>query len=288
MAFIYKHPRLTDYFDATSDAALGTPPGAIAPIVASYEAPRALLFPKLKLDIDFDFWAGLPTSDCPRLKKLSLVAPDERGDTGDELRRKLARAGVPTQLEAGLRRHIGQIYRQVLPIYHALFRGYRFTSRRAVWRLATIRNENMHVDTYREPQPDHFARMFINLDNQPRIWHASWTAHEVAERFGPAAFGEAVPGEDDNARWSRLNATAFGGRSAIWWDDQPRHVLYFEPGDVWVVDSRQIAHQIFYGRRAVSIDFFVDPATMLSPDRHYLAMSRRFGAEFAEGKAWAG
>ncbi len=71
-----------------------------------------------------------------------------------------------------------------------------------------------------------------------------------------------------------LNHAAFGGPVWHWWDRQPRHVAYFAPGDVWAVDSRQVAHQIFYGRRAVSIDFFVERASMADPGRHYLAMAQ--------------
>ena len=49
-----------------------------------------------------------------------------------------------------------------------------------------------------------------------------------------------------------------------------------DPGDVWIVDSRQIAHQIFYGRRALSIDFSVKRESMENPDRHYLSFVDRF------------
>jgi len=78
--------------------------------------------------------------------------------------------------------------------------------------------------------------------------------------------------------WIHLNRLVFGGSTSVWWDEQPRHVAYFEPGDVWAVDSRQIAHQIFYGRRAVSIDFFVDKESMGDPNRHYLSMVENFRA----------
>jgi hypothetical protein len=165
------------------------------------------------------------------------------------------------------------LYEQVLPIYEQVFAGYAFTRRQVVWRLNTIRNENLHVDTYKELFPEHFARMFINLDREPRIWQTGYTIDEIAERYGSALTGREP---DGGAVFVALNRAAFGGKTAIWWDCQPRHVAYFAPGDAWCVDSRQIAHQIFYGRRAVSFDFFVDPKTMRQPGRQYLALAESY------------
>jgi hypothetical protein len=142
-----------------------------------------------------------------------------------------------------------------------------------VWRLNTIRNENLHVDTYNQLFPEHFARLFINLDREPRIWQTSYTVEEIAVRWAEAVTGQEADGGEV---FVALNRAAFGGKSKIWWDNQPRHVAYFDPGDVWCVDSRQIAHQIFYGRRAVSFDFFVDPASMRDPGKHYLRLAEGY------------
>ena len=75
-----------------------------------------------------------------------------------------------------------------------------------------------------------------------------------------------------------MSFTLFGDSPKKWWDTQPRHVAYFAPGDIWIVDSRQIAHQIFYGRRALSIDFSVPKSAMLDPSRHYLSFVDQFRA----------
>jgi hypothetical protein len=47
---------------------------------------------------------------------------------------------------------------------------------------------------------------------------------------------------------------------------------------VWLVDSRKVSHQIFYGRRALSTEFAVDPATMDEPSTHYFAVVERYRA----------
>ena len=56
-------------------------------------------------------------------------------------------------------------------------------------------------------------------------------------------------------------------------------MIYFDPGDIWIVDSRLISHQIFYGRRAISIDFFVEPASMLNSSKHYLALAKKYRSD---------
>ena len=275
MTVIFKHPELTDYF-AKTKIRLGQPRAEIAPIVGPYEGARVINFPQLDLEIDHGFWSSLPTDHIKKLKKLSS-SPDPVDFRRDGLLdRRLGEADVPGGLKRKLRREIARLYERVLPLYEAMFSGYRFTRRQVVWRLNTVRNENMHVDTYLTDYEDHFARLFVNLDDQPRIWSTSWTLDEMYERFGDQLSLDMLANAEPNEVHTAINAAAFGGRSTLWWDTQPRHVAYFAPGAVWSVDSRQVAHQIFYGRRAVSIDFFVDRTSMLKPKRHYLITAQRY------------
>ncbi|HEY5409142.1 MAG TPA: Kdo hydroxylase family protein [Caulobacteraceae bacterium] len=275
MAIIYKHPELKDYFARVGVRAT-VPTSQIASIIKPYELGQVIHLPNLDLKIDHAFWAGLQTDQIVRLKKLS--SSPSLGDPSHDrlLDRRLADASVPGGLKRRLKKEIVRLYERVLPVYEALFSGYRFTRRQVVWRLNTIRNENLHVDTYLSAPTDHFARLFINLDDQPRIWMTSWTLEEMYERFGERIPREVLSRGDPGEVHAAVNAAAFGGRSTMWWDNQPRHIAYFDPGDVWAVDSRQISHQIFYGRRAVSIDFFVDPESMLKRKRHYLRTADRF------------
>jgi hypothetical protein len=275
---IYKHPELPDYFAKLSGIRADMPPADIPSIVKPYEAGRVLHFPNLDFGIDHDFWTALPTDTYGRLKKLSSTPSAEDPARDPVLDRRLLEAAAPDGLARRLKREIVRFYERVLPVYEALFQGYRFTRRQVVWRLNTIRNENLHVDTYTTEFTDHFARLFINLDDQPRIWMTSWGLDDLYERFGGSIPRELLARGGAGEVHSAVNAAAFGGKSTIWWDAQPRHVAYFNPGEVWAVDSRQVAHQIFYGRRAVSIDFFVDPASMIKRKRHYLVAADRFRA----------
>jgi hypothetical protein len=276
LPIVFKHPDLSDPFAKMSVVRADSPPGTIPSIIKPYEAGRVLYFPNLRFDIDHDFWAALPCDSFRRLKKLSSCPAADDYAKDPLLDRRLEQAQAPQALVRRLKKEIRRFYAEALPVYEALFAGYGFTRRQVVWRLNTIRNENLHVDTYVDDLPDHFARLFINLDNQPRIWMISYAIDEMFDRFGSQIpleiLRSGTPGQIRNA----VNEAAFGGKSTIWWDGQPRHVAYFDPGEVWAVDSRQVAHQIFYGRRAVSIDFFVDPASMNKPKRHYLKMANAF------------
>ncbi len=242
------------------------PLGEIGSIVEPYEAGKVIYFPKLKFDIDPDFWESLPTDKYPALKRLSSLAVADLSHPDTLLDSKLASANLPPELEAALRPAILRVYQQAIPIYERLFAEYKFVSRRVTWRLNTIHNENLHVDSYANEFEHHSARMFINLDRQPRIWSTSYRVDEMFERFGAGIPLEVVRG-GTRAKFWKVNLTElpsaerpYGGTASP--GTLPISILV----DAWIVDSRQVAPpQIFYGRRAVSIDFFVDTTTMLHP-----------------------
>jgi hypothetical protein len=269
MPILFKNPNLSDYFVERDDVALGN---VLVPITEDYEAGKVVIFPKLKLDIDFEFWANLPTDAYPGLKKLTSLAFAPGAGEDVLLERNLVNAKAPPEVEKAVRNQIRALYDQIVPTYEAIFGDYSFKRRQAVWRLNSTYNENLHVDTYLEEYEDHFARLFINLDNQPRIWQTSFTIEEMFEKFNDRIDRRIFDTGTRAEIWIALNKVVFGGLSRMWWDCQPRHVAYFSPGDVWAVDSRQVAHQIFYGRRAVSVDFFVDTTSMKNPKKQYLGI----------------
>lgn len=285
MAIIKKNPNLPDYFLEVRGVALETKPSAVPSIVSSYEDAKVMWFPELKPRIDADFWASLDTNSVPALKKLSTLSNiDGSQDLSTKAQiGRLEKAGVDRGLAAEVARQMSSLLEQVMPLYQPLFGGYRFTNRRVVWRLHDIYAENLHLDAYGDANPDHFARIFINLDTQPRIWHTSWQAEDVIRIAKGRLPRQEVATLATNDLWASFNGAVFGKTSREWWDDQPRHIAFFEPGDVWSVDSRQVAHQIFYGRRAVSMDFTVDPASMLAGDRQYLRLAESARARILAG-----
>ena len=273
MAQLFVNPNLPNYF---IDAAEVTSAASARSFVPAYENAKVITFSGLKVDIDHDFWSSLDTDRYQNLKKFSaLVDPADHCNVTQHGRNLIAQ-GVDEQMATALSDQFRAIYRALIPIYRAVFSEYEFDKQKVVWRLNTIMNENMHVDTYKEENEQHFARMFVNLDSQPRIWQTSWPIDEVMRRLDGKFSPEDLAGKSRGEVWGLMNKSIFGKSSREWWDGEPRHVAYFEPGDVWIVDSRQVSHQIFYGRRALSIDFSIPKEGMQDPSRHYLALAESF------------
>lgn len=275
MPKLFLNPNLPDYFLSAPEV---TSAADARSYVDEYEGAKVIYFPNLRAAIDHSFWADLEADKHPALKKFGIVlSPDHDGV--EQHRRQLIAHGLDKALTKTMCDQIQAIYNLLIPVYCAIFSDYSFNRQKVVWRLNTIRAENMHVDTYKSEVEHHFARMFINLDTQPRIWHTSWTIQDMVRQAKGRIPQEELEGLTRGQVWSKLNATFFGKNSREWWDGQPRHIAFFEPGDVWVVDSRQVAHQIFYGRRALSIDFSVPKEHMKNPQVQYLEIAKGFREE---------
>jgi hypothetical protein len=272
---LFVNPHLPNYFVNASDV---TSAASARDYVAEYEEGKVIIFPNLNADIDVDFWSSLDLDAYPSLKKYSFhLGAEDECDPAQQAHR-LAGQGLDRELALQLAATLCATLATLLPIYHSFFSGYEFDrdKKKVVWRLNTIMNENMHVDTYREENEQHFARMFVNLDRQPRIWQTSWPIDDMVRRLHGRIAPDRLRSMTRGEIWGEINRSTFGKSSREWWDDQPRHVAYFRPGDIWIVDSRQVSHQIFYGRRALSIDFSLPRERMKNPERHYLEIADRF------------
>lgn len=278
MPELFLNPKLPNYFHCASDM---TSPSDGRCYVEEYEDAKVIYFPNLNLGIDHDFWSHADTDQTLALKKFAIDLLEDQEESGqrDQHLQKLRTLGLDESTIEVLSEQMLAIYKAILPIYKTIFSHYDFDRQKVVWRLNPTMAENMHVDTYRSESKLHFARMFINLDNQPRIWQTSWTIQDMVRQAKSIIPPEKLEGLNHNEVWAKINATFFGKNSLQWWDDQPRHIAFFAPGDVWVVDSRQVSHQVFYGRRALSIDFSVPRGSMGDPDVHYLKIAERFRTE---------
>ena len=279
MVDLFVNPNLPNYFVSAPEV---TSAATARSFVPEFEAGKVVTFPNLKAGIDHDFWGRLDTREYPALRKLGGLLYDDPNLTVKLHRESLRERGLDDGLTEQLCGQFLAIYSALLPVYRAVFSDYSFEKRKVVWRLNTLMNENMHLDVYADERPEHFARMFINLDNQPRIWQTSWTIDDLLVRLRGRISERAIREKSRADLWKELSFALFGPSPQEWWDDQPRHAAYFAPGDVWIVDSRQVAHQIFYGRRALSIDFTVSVDSMRNPERHYLSFVDRFKASSLE------
>src|SRR5690349_20613382 len=116
MATLLRNPALPDYFVEVPDVRVG---GRAPSIERDYEAAKVLVFPGLKLDIDFDLWASLPTDTAPVFKKLKVAGDPPRVRTADP-----AVEAVRGPIESAATR----LFEQVMPLYHQLFAPYSFAA----------------------------------------------------------------------------------------------------------------------------------------------------------------
>ena len=52
-------------------------------------------------------------------------------------------------------------------------------------------------------------------------------------------------------------------------ENEPRHRIAFDPGEVWLGESRLISHQIYYGEAAMVYMWFVDTSSMADPANRF-------------------
>lgn len=120
-------------------------------------------------------------------------------------------------------------------------------------RFSETRQENLHFDIDADSDTHEAFRMYINVDSAPRIWAMSHTLENLSlvarGRIDARRFKD-LPSEQ---YVKHLTARCFGG-----WHNRaderqaPRHMVYFDPGDVWIVDGRSVSHQVLYGHRVIT------------------------------------
>jgi len=271
MPKLFTTPEVSDYF---VDYDFGPEPRESGildeKILSDYEDGKCIYFRNWKVDFDRDFFSGLDLEPNRAAKKLkSKVGTDGQIDP-EQLHANLALCVRDPLTAALFPAHAAYVSAQVTPILTRIFGGLEFLDRRLTWRMLETVHEDLHIDVYPEEKSDHQVRMFVNLDSAARIWNTSYTLEELLARFGHLLTDRELAQTGPGMLCRYLNQRVYGGLSNAGRDGQPRHVAFFEPGEVWMVDSRKISHQIFYGRRALSLDFLANPASMARPEKYYL------------------
>lgn len=296
---LFPHPEVEAYFDVVDASALDAP--TAEKVARAYEDGRAVLLAGLRPDFDRKFLASIDSPTADVLKKLKSVgvaayhglvvegrAPARdpnaaRNTPADQYGRLLDEAlGGDVGRMAYLMEQVQSVNGFLNGVVEKIFPTYRLTSRSITWRLAETLNENLHVDVYNQDLPDHHVRIFINLDDTYRIWHTSHRLDRLLQDHLAQLPADLVATGTPGRICHALNFKAFGGFERSGREGAPKHVCFFEPGEVWLVDSRKVSHQIFFGRRAVSTDMQVDPTTMLDPEKHYYrTVERQRAAQLA-------
>jgi hypothetical protein len=286
MARIERHPDVADYFVEMSLPEIEAR-GGVADI---FEEGKLILVRDYRLDFDFEALASLSKStdsiqdpDLRRkLKKMTspyffkgkpprethgrLVFPDEvRQAIFDVL------CGGDRAMFDRASKAIRHAHDEVLRIFGLSFPNYESFRLIPSMRLTRTLFENLHWDNHSIEDDFHQARIFVNLDSRPRIWNVSHRFPDWVERFYREHDLGRFAGKDPNLMLDYMNGRVLGGTLNSWMDNEPRHRIAFDPGEVWLGESRLISHQIYYGEAAMVYMWFVTPSSMSNPDNRFNA-----------------
>jgi len=136
-------------------------------------------------------------------------------------------------------------------------------------RLTRTMFENLHWDNHSIEEDFHQARIFTNLDTRPRIWNTGARLPDwVQMHYDEYDLGR-FAGKDPNLLIDFVTGDVLGGSRKTWMDNEPRHRIAFDPGEVWLGESRLISHQIYYGEAAMVYMWFVNAASMADAENRF-------------------
>ncbi|HEY5410569.1 MAG TPA: hypothetical protein VIJ94_07570 [Caulobacteraceae bacterium] len=277
MAKIIKHPEVEDYFvELTLDEIRSKPNG----IIPEYEANRLVVLKDYRLPVDLEA-LGRMSTDLSRIedqklrrkiKKLTSTWIVEDQPDSRDVRQAVfeVMCGGDEGLFRAVRSTMAAAHQAIIGLYDVCFPNYKpFMRLIPSVRLTQTLFENLHWDNHQIEDDFQQVRIFCNLDQRPRIWNVSHNFVEFAKRLYEAHDLGRYAGKDPNLLNDYICGNILGGTAKACTDDLPRHAAAFEPGEVWFGESRMIAHQIYYGERAMVYMFFVPPEAMLDPARRF-------------------
>jgi hypothetical protein len=302
VAIIERHPALDDNFVELTLAQISSRNG----IADLFETGRLILLKDYRLDFDFSALTRLNKSTDliedrelrRKLKKLTAlhffegekpVARRGRLLFADPVRQAVfdvlcrGNRDVFEQAAKALKCAHDELHR----IFKICFPNYEtFRSVPSV-RLTQTLFENLHWDNHSIDDDFHQARIFANLDVRPRLWSVGRDFTDWVRRFYVEHDLGRFAGKDPNLMIAYITGEVLGGTRNSWMDREPRHRIAFEPGEVWLGESRLISHQIYYGEAAMVYMWFVDPASMSAPSNRFNEQVEQVHREMREKDAKA-
>lgn len=284
MAVIERHPRLEDYFVEMTLPEISSRGG----ISDLFEEGRLIVLQDYRLDFDFGALTQLSKSTDliadrdlrKRLKKLTAPQFFE-GERPAKRRGRLLFADPVRQaifdvlcrgdkdIFERAAKALKHAHDEILRIFAICFPQYEPFRLVPSLRLTRTLFENLHWDNHSIDEDFHQARVFANLDVRPRLWNVSraftdWVKGSYSEHdLGRFA------GKDPNLLIAYVNGEVLGGTRNTWMDNELRHRIAFDPGEVWLGESRLISHQIYYGEAAMVYMWFVKIASMANPSNRF-------------------
>jgi hypothetical protein len=284
MARIVRHPEVEDYITEISLTDVAAR-GGIADL---FEEGRLIVLKDYRLNVDhgaFEALAkSLETVADPKLRRTLKKLTGPSFFEGERSSRKWGRLTFPDPLRqsiydvlchgdrrlfdrasAGLK----DAHHEVLRIFETCFPDYDPFRLIPSLRLTQTLFENLHWDNHSIDDDFHQARIFVNLDSRPRIWNVSHRFIDWVRRSYDEHDLGRFAGHDPNLMIDYITGAVLGGTSKTWMDHEARHRIAFDPGEVWLGESRLISHQIYYGESAMVYMWFVRATSMANPANRF-------------------
>ena len=270
MTQVFVHPEIEDYFveynfrEAKSDRRIQEK------IVEDYYSEKIILIRNLKFDVDLKFLQGVSFYQKWKWKKLALsnfeLIPAENHRETPEIVEFVHDVfeGDWTRFAYFLEQ-AKSVNDQIRSAIASLFVDYDFVRRDIIWRFTETRVENLHFDLDRNCDNLELIRFYANFDDIPRIWYTAGTFTSLAHAWYRKLNLDRFRDQPNDKLLKELTTKVFGDWHARGRDIVPRHLVLFEPGDVWLTDGRQVTHQVLYGRRVVSSLFIAPSDTVPNP-----------------------
>ena len=271
MTQLYLHPDIGDYFVEYDFAEVARSPRDGGPddlrrrVMQDYVGEKCILLRNVSIDYDREFISKVDFPPTWFFKKFpSRVVERDKPLKKSEPKQQICRdlfagdEGRFHKFEDEVRAANGGIRR----VLDEILSHHRVEAADIIWRHTETRVENLHFDIDQDSAAFESVRLYLNMDDIPRLWHTSYQL----QRILPAYYGELglkdMAGQPLEKLLQALSLRLFGNWSSRGREQFPRHMVLFEPGDVWICDGRTVPHQVIYGRRVASSFYRLDSSAL--------------------------
>ncbi len=271
MTQVYLHPAIEDYFveydfDAVRRSpADGGPDDLRRRIMQDYVAEKCILIRNARIDYDRGFIAGLTFPPTWYFKKFpTRIVEKPKSLARSEGKLQICRDlfGGDKGLYERFEGEVRAVNTGIRGVLDEILRHHRVTASDIIWRHTETRVENLHFDIDKGSADFESVRMYLNMDDIPRIWHTSHALARLLAAYYDELGLQALAGQPLEALLKVLSTRLFGNWSSRGREQFPRHMVLFEPDDIWLCDGRTVPHQVIYGRRVASTFYSLDSAAL--------------------------
>jgi hypothetical protein len=271
MTQVYLHPDIADYFveydftEVRRSPADGGANDLRRRIMEDYVAEKCILLRNVRIDYDKTFMGGVQFPPTWLYKKfpsrvVERPKPLWRSEPKQELCRDLF--GGDGGRYRKFEREVRAVNDGIRAVLDEVLRHHAVSATDIIWRHTETRVENLHFDIDKDSADFESVRLYLNMDDIPRIWHTSHPLSQILAAYYDELELAKLRGQPLERLLQVMSQRVFGNWASRGREQFPRHMALFEPGDMWIVDGRTLPHQVIYGRRVASSFYQLDSAAL--------------------------